>query len=53
MIGRAPLPVGQGVEERRRYLEELRRRIEAGTYRVAARDVAAAMLAGSARSGEG
>lgn len=44
MRGRVPLPLGEGVEARRRAVEEIRRRIQEGTYRVDSAEVAAAVL---------
>jgi anti-sigma28 factor (negative regulator of flagellin synthesis) len=45
MIGRAPLPIGAaGFWRRRRYVNDLRRRIAAGTYRVRTDDIADAVL---------
>ena len=50
--GRLPLPIGNGAEERRRRVLELRRLVEAGRYRVPAEDVADAIIDTARRSRE-
>ena len=44
MTGRAPLPVGRAADERRRHVEEIKRRVASGVYRVPASEVALAIL---------